>query len=122
MYDVRTDFQKNRLYITLRNSNFADIQQYLSEIESACKYLTSGFTSLTVLNKKGPIQQSDLDLLYNNTSDLLHVYGVSKIVHVREKGDFLGLFQKCLIVLKSHFSVENAKSIREAENILDGKN
>lgn len=120
MHDVQINLLKNRLYITLRDSNYSDMKKYVNEIENAIMSLAPGFTCLTVLNKEGIVHQSEKNLLFN-TTDLVYAYGASKIVHVREKWYSPNLFQKSLVGLKPYFSFENAKSIREAEIILDGK-
>lgn len=55
MHDVQINPLKNRLYITLRDSNYSDMKKYVNEIESAIMNLVPGFTCLTVLNKEGPV-------------------------------------------------------------------
>ncbi len=73
----------NRLYIALGDLNNYDIAACDNEIESACRYLVSGFTCLKVLNQEGPVRPSDEDLLFNITN-LVFNYGASKIAHVRK--------------------------------------
>jgi len=43
MPNVRINSLKNRLYITLRDWEQADMCAYVQKIESACKELASGF-------------------------------------------------------------------------------
>jgi len=96
----------------------ADIAAYVNKIESACRSLASGFTCLTVLNKKGLIRQREKDLLFI-TMGLIYAYGASKIVCVRENNDNSGFFQRNLKDFQTDFTMENAKNIQEAEDILD---
>ncbi len=121
MHNVQIDPLKNRLYITLRDSNYADIKKCVDEIENACKYLAAGFTCLTVLDINRLVRQSDKDLLFN-TADLVYAYGASKIVHVRDNNDATVFLQPSLMNFQTYFPVENAKNIQEAEDILDQKN
>lgn len=118
MYDVQINPIKNRLYITLGDGIYTDIAVYVNEIESACKYMASGFTCVIGLNKKGLIRQSDKDLLFN-TACLVYAYGASKIVYVRKNNDKSDLFQRSLMDFQTDFTVENAKNIQEAEDILN---
>ncbi len=71
MHNVQINPINNRLYITLGDLKNVDITVCVRKIESACKYLSPGFTCLTVLNKKGLVRQSDEDLLFN-TTDLVY--------------------------------------------------
>ncbi len=118
MLDVQINSIKNRLYITMGDLKSADIAAYVNKIESACRSLALGFTCLTVLNKKGLIRQREKDLLFN-TVDLIYAYGVSKIVYVRENNNNSGFFQRSLRDFQADFTVDNAKNIQEAEDILD---
>ena len=80
--------------------------------------MASGFTCVIGLNKKGLIRQSDKDLLFN-TACLVYAYGASKIVYVRKNNDKSDLFQRSLMDFQTDFTVENAKNIQEAEDILN---
>jgi hypothetical protein len=91
---------------------------YVSEIESACRCMAPGFTCVIGLNKKGLIQQMDKDLLFN-TACLVYAYGASKIVYVTKNNDNSDLFQRSLMNFQTDFTVENAKNIQEAEDILN---
>lgn len=121
MHDVQINLLKNRLYITLRDSNYSDMKKYVNEIESAIMSLVPGFTCLTVLNKEGLVNQSEKDLTFN-TMDLVYAYGTGKIAHVRKNNDPLGFFQQSLMGFQSYFQVVKTNNIQEAEDILDGKN
>ena len=118
MLDVQINSIKNRLYITMGDLKSADIAAYVNKIESACRSLASCFTCLTVLNKKGLIRQREKDLLFI-TMGLIYAYGASKIVCVRENNDNSGFFQRNLKDFQTDFTMENAKNIQEAEDILD---
>jgi len=118
MLDVQINSIKNRLYITMGDLKSADIAAYVNKIESACRSLASGFTCLTVLNKKGLIRQREKDLLFI-TMGLIYAYGASKTVCVRENNDNSGFFQRNLKDFQTDFTMENAKNIQEAEDILD---
>ncbi len=120
MLDVQINSIKNRLYITMGDLKSADIATYVKKFESACRSLAPGFTCLTVLNKKGLIRQREKNLLFN-TVDLIYAYGVSKIVYVRENNNNSGFFQQSLRDFQADFTVDNAKNIQEAEDILDEK-
>ena len=50
---------------------------------------------------------------------LIYAYGASKIVCVRENNDNSGFFQRNLKDFQTDFTMENAKNIQEAEDILD---
>lgn len=120
MHDVQINPIKNRLYITLGDCNYPDFTAYVKQIENACKYLVSGFTCLTVLNRKGILRQSDKDLLFN-TADLVYSYGGSKIVNVKKNNKGSESPRRRLIGFQTDFPIENAENIRQAEEILDGK-
>ena len=120
MLDVQINPIKNRLYITLRDSNYIDFTAYVNQIENACKYLVSGFTCLTVLNREGILRQSDKDLLFN-TADLVYSYGAGKIVNVKKSNNSKGFLRRRLIGFQADFPIENAENIRQAEEILDGE-
>ncbi len=120
MHDVQINPIKNRLYITLEDCNNPDFTAYVNQIENACKYLVSGFTCLTVFNRKGLLRQCDKDLLFN-TADLVYSYGASKIVNVKKSNNSSGFLARRLIGLQTDFPIENAENIRQAEEILDGK-
>jgi len=118
MYDVQINPIKNRLYITLGDGNYTDIAVYVNEIERACRYTAPGFTCVIGLNKKGLIRKRDKDVLFN-TACLVYAYGASKIVYVRKNNDNLDLFQRSLMDFQIDLTVENAKNIQEAEDILN---
>lgn len=120
MHDVQINPIKNRLYITLEDLDYTNIETYVSKIEKACKRLTPGFTCLTVLKRKGMVRQNENDLLFN-TTDLVYAYGASKIAHVKNNNDKLGIHPPSITGLQSYYPVIKAKSTREAEAILDGK-
>ena len=120
MHDVQVNPLKNRLYITLGDLDYTNMETYVSKIEKACKRLAPGFTCLTVLKRKGVVRQKEKDLLFN-TADLVYAYGASKIAHVRRNNNKLNFHPPSLMGLQSYFPVVKAKNTKEAEAILDGK-
>ena len=120
MYTVKTDQKKNRLYIILGKSNQNRIRAYVEEIEQACRELVPGFTCLAALQNDGMLRQEDEDILFS-TEDLLYAYGVSKIVRVRKNRSVFDRDRHSILDLDK-IVVQNAKTICEAEEILDGWN
>lgn len=118
MHDVHINPLKNRMYIILKDGNTKDIRAYVNTIENACGDLPYNFSCVVVLDKKGIVRQSDIDLLFN-TMDLIYAYGADRIILVRKNGDSHDFFQPNLLNFKTCFTIENAMDIQEAENILD---
>jgi hypothetical protein len=106
------------MYITLRDGNKSDISAYVNTIENACGDLAYNFSCVVVLNKKGIVRQSEIDLLFN-TVDLIYAYGADRIILVRKNNGDSDFFQPNLLNFKTCFTVENVMDIQEAENILD---
>lgn len=117
---VRNNLIKNRLYITLRDSDQADMCAYVQKIESACQTLTSGFTCLLVLQTNGMIRQKDKDLLFNTTG-LISAYGASKVAYVRKTSGNPSMSRLSPFNFQTFTPVAHALNIKEAEDILDGK-
>ena len=120
MPNVKINALKNRLYITLRDWEQADMRAYVQKIESACQALSPGFTCLFVLHKKGLIHQKNKDLLFR-TTDLLSAYGASKVAYVRKTNGNSSMSRLSPATFQPFIPVEHALNIKEAENILDGK-
>jgi hypothetical protein len=120
MHDVQINHRKNRLYITLGDLDYANIETYVSKIKKACKCLVPGFTCLTVLKRKGAVRQNENDLLFN-TTDLVYAYGASKIAHVKNNNDRLDFHPPGTMGLQFYFPVVKAKNRQEAEALLDGE-
>lgn len=118
MHDVQINPIKNRLYINFGDGDYIDNTAYINAIENACRKLGFNFSCVAVLNKKGIVCQSDIDLLFN-TVDLVSAYGADKIILVRKNNDNPGFFQRNLMYFQADLTLENAKNIQEAENILD---
>jgi len=118
MHDVQINPIKNRLYINFGDGDYIDNTAYVNAIENACRNLAFNFSCVAVLNKKGIVCQSDIDLLFN-TVDLVSAYGADKIILVRKNNDNSGFFQRNLMYFQADLTLENAKNIQEAENILD---
>ena len=118
MHDVHINPIKNRMYITLKGGIKNDLKEYVDKIENACEDLPFNFSCVVVLDKKGIVRQSDIDLLFN-TMDLIYAYGADRIIFVRKNNDNSNFFPSDLYHFKTCFTVENAMDIKEAEDILD---
>ena len=118
MHDVHINPIKNRMYITLKGGIKNDLKEYVDKIENACEDLPFNFSCVVVLDKKGIVRQSDIDLLFN-TMDLIYAYGAGRIIFVRKNNDSSNFFPSDLYHFKTCFTVENAMDIQEAEAILD---
>lgn len=118
MHEIKADFLKNRLYITLRESDGTKMNSYVNEIEHACKELTPGFTCIAVFPGGNAPQQKDHDLVMN-TKDLIYAYGAVKIVRVRKSGSAAILVKRAGLNMPGNIKVEDATTIQEAEKILD---
>ncbi|MBC8431961.1 MAG: hypothetical protein H8D96_08570 [Desulfobacterales bacterium] len=120
MPNIKISGLKNRLYITLRDWEQADMCAYVQKIESACKALASGFTCLLIMQKNGLIRQKDKDLLFN-TTDLISAYGAGKVAHVVKTKENSKRYWLNPLYIKTFIPIEHALSTKEAEEILDGK-
>jgi hypothetical protein len=118
MHHIHTNPIKNRMYIILKDGNTNDIKAYVNAIENACGDLPYHFSCVVVLDKKGIVRQSEIDLLFN-TVDLIYAYGADRIILVRKNNGNSDFVQPNLLNFKTCFTVENAMDIQEAENILD---
>ena len=118
MHDVHINPIKNRMYIILKDGIKNDMKEYVDKIENACEDLPFNFSCVVVLDKKGIVRQSDIDLLFN-TMDLIYAYGAGRIIFVRKNNDNSNFFPSDLYHFKTCFTVENAMDIKEAETILD---
>jgi hypothetical protein len=118
MQHVHINPLKNRMFIILKDGNTSDITAYVNAIENACGDLAYNFSCVVVLDKKGIVRQSEIDLLFN-TVDLIYAYGADRIILVRKNNGNSDFFQPNLLNFKTCFTLENAMNIQEAENILD---
>jgi hypothetical protein len=118
MHHVHINPIKNRMFIILKDGNTSDITAYVNAIENACGDLAYNFSCVVVLDKKGIVRQSEIDLLFN-TMDLIYAYGADRIILVRNNNGDSHFFHPNLLNFKTCFTVENAMDIKEAENILD---
>ena len=109
---------KNRMYIILKDGDTSNIRAYVNTIENACGDLPYNFSCVVVLDQKGIVRQSDIDLLFN-TMDLIYAYGAGRIIVVRKNNNDSDFFPPNLLNFKTCFTVENAMDIEEADNILD---
>ncbi len=118
MHHVHINPLKNRMYIILKDGNTGNIKAYVDKIENACGDLPYNFSCVVVLDKKGIVRQSDIDLLFN-TMDLIYAYGADRIILVRKNNGNSHFVHPNLLNFKTCFAVENAVDIQEAEDILD---
>ena len=116
---VRSNPIKNRLYITLRGRDKADMVDYVQKIESACKALAPSFTCLLVLQTTGMIRQKDKDLIFK-TTDLISAYGAGRVAYVGETKKNPQSYWFNPVFFQTFIPIEHARSIKEAEAILDG--
>jgi hypothetical protein len=87
------------MYIILKDGNASDIRAYVNTIENACGDLPYNFSCVVVLDKKGIVCQSDIDLLFN-TVDLIYAYGADRIILVRKNNGNSDFFQPNLISVR----------------------
>ena len=118
MHHIHINPMKNRMYIVLDEGNKNDITDFVNAIENACGNLAYSFSCVAVFDIKENIRQSDIDLLFN-TVDLVYAYGAGRIVLVGKNSGNSNVLQQNLFNLKTWFTVENARDIQEAENMLD---
>jgi hypothetical protein len=118
MHDVHINPIKNRMYIILKGGIKNGMKEYVDKIENACEDLPFNFSCVVVLDKKGIVRQSDIDLLFN-TMDLIYAYGAGRIIFVRKNNGNSNFFPPDLYHFKTCFTIENAMDIQEAEAILD---
>ena len=118
MHDVHINPIKNRMYIILKDGIKNDMKEYVDKIENACEDMPFNFSCVVVLDKKGIVRQSDIDLLFN-TMDLIYAYGAGRIIFVRKNNDNSNFLPTDLYHFKTCFTIENAMDIHEAESILD---
>lgn len=93
MHDVRADFNKNRIYITIgKIENEAEMQSIVDEVKSECPKLKNGFTCLTDL-KNYEYQDEIFEKYIKEAQEALLAEGMSKVVRVHRKVGMLGHLQ-----------------------------
>ena len=118
MPEIKINPWKNRLYITFREWNQADMPNYVDRVEGACNELIPGFSCLTVvLNRRG-VRAKDRNLLFN-TTELISAYGASFAVWVYKNAYRSRLNGNPARQIRIPVAI--APDIKSAESILDSQ-
>jgi hypothetical protein len=118
MYQVRTDFKKNRLYLTFAEPNRQDLKKALKEVEKLCLTLQPNFTCLTDLRNCMPIIEENKDL-FEKKQNRMWGLGVGKTVRVIHDSDAGMTLEQFLRSIPVQYQTDYVTSIQEAETILD---
>lgn len=118
MHKIHADMEKNRLYISLGESNGQDIRSVIDDACKACKALASGFTCLIHFRRGTLLRREDEGVIFA-LQDALCTQGVKKAAYVRQEGSVIGRFQFEMLHIHSECPAEDAASLEEAEAILD---
>jgi hypothetical protein len=118
MYRIWSDTEKNRLYISVGESNGYRLASLLADADAACRLLDSRFTCL-IHFRKGCLLCSDEERVIFQLQDTLGSHGVGKAVYVRSEGSVLGRFQLEMLHIHSECPGQNASSLEEAETLLE---
>lgn len=116
MPGIRINPWKNRLYITFKNWDQADMPNYVDRLEEACNDLLPGFTCMIVFSGNKAISGRDRRLLID-TAGLISAYGANCVVWVARNTSRLriGGYPGGQI----NIPVETASDIESAEYILN---
>ena len=121
MHDVRADLDKNRIYITVgKLADEAEMQSIVDEVRAECRKLRKGFTCLTDL-RNYEFQDEKFEVYIKLSQKELVDAGMSKVVRVHRPTGLLGHYQFDNVSFEVGYHAQNATSIAEAEQILDGK-
>lgn len=118
MYQVRTDFKKNRLYFTLVDPSKKELNKALKEVEKLCLTLQPNFTCLTDMRHCIPITEEAKDLFAKKQNTIWGL-GVGKTVRVVLDSDAGMSTMHSLRAITTQYQTDYATSIPEAETILD---
>ena len=119
MYDVKTDIDKNRIYITIgKLEGEAEMQALAQTIKSECQKLKKGFTCITDL-RKYEVQDEQFEIYVTKTQEAMIAAGLSKVVRVRRETGLLGHFQFDNASMDVGYHAENVTTMEEAEKILN---
>ncbi len=119
MYQVRTDFKKNRLYLTFAEPNRQELKKALKEVEKLCLTLQPNFTCLIDFRNCMPITEENKDL-FERKQNRMWGLGVGKTVRVIPDSDVGMTLMQSLRSIAVQYQTDYVTSIQEAENILDG--
>jgi hypothetical protein len=118
MYQVRTDFKKNRLYLTFTEPNRQELRKVLREVEKMCLTLQPNFTCLTDLRNCMPITEENKDLIEKKQNRMWGL-GVGKTVRVIPDSEVGMTLVQSLRSITVQYQTDYVTSIQEAETILD---
>lgn len=115
MFDARVDLLKNRLYITLGRVQKNKVKNSFDIVETAAAKLESGFTCITRIIDIRDIDENDIAEI-QKVQKMLADYGMSRAIRV---GAQQGKTMMKTVGNKVSYSVDEAGTIDEAEQILD---
>lgn len=118
MYEVRSDLQKNRLYITLTHFIEYKINSAIMEIEQTCLKLKPYFTCLKDLRKCASFLKTNEHLIEKIQRAIWNM-GVGKVVYVTLPSKTSQFQHEMPGVVDFKYHADYANSIQEAERILD---
>ncbi len=117
MYKISADAEKNRLYITVGESNGARMASLIDDADLACGQLESDFTCLIHFKRGTLLRQQDEGVIFR-LQNILHSRGVSKTIYVRPEGSVLGRFQLEMLQIHSECPGQTVCSLDEGEALL----
>lgn len=121
MYQVKADIDKNRLFIRIgKVSEKDDKEALIREIEHQIRNLKKGFDCITDL-REYEVQPDDAEMVIYRAQKILSEAGMSDVVRVIKRFGALAHFQFDKVSVSVGYHAQNANSIEEAEEILDGK-
>ncbi len=119
MYDVKTDIDKNRIYITIgKLKDETEMQSLAQNVKTECQKLQKGFTCITDL-RKYEVQDEIFEFYVTQTQEAMLLAGLSNVVRVRRETGLLGHFQFDNASMDVGYHAENVTTMEEAEKILD---
>ena len=118
MYKIWSDSEKNRLYISVGESNGFRLASLLAEADAECRKLDDRFTCLIHFRRGNLLRREDEAVIFQ-LQETLGSHGVGKAVYVRPEGSVLGRFQLELLHIHSECPGESACSLEEAAAILE---
>ncbi len=115
MLDVRINFLKNRLYLTLDQMHSKRLERSIPVLENAAKKLTPGFTCITrVVDIREP-EATDFKH-FEKVDQLLSDFGLAHVVYVGlANGNRLPPFSET----PPYYTASTANTIEAAERQLD---
>ena len=118
MHDIRADAEKNRLYISLGESNGTEMAALLGEADRACRRLRPDFTCLMHFQPGKLLRRRDEGVIFR-LQNILHSNGLGKAVYVRPEGSVIGRFQLEMLHIRSQCPGQDAVTVEEGEALLD---